>query len=327
MKRVIKQFVVSSLHLFLNNLSSENRKAVGSYLVKSTHINGVYKLLWWYSELRPIDVYLLSFPKCGRTWLRLMIGRALTTYYNLDHPDILNKMVKLESLSEFDPSIPKIRVTHDDNPQWKKPDELNETKIEYKDSKVILLVRDPRDVVVSSYFEKRKRLKLWENTFQERDGKDNNNYIHRVQPYQSDISTYLREDVGSFSTLVKFFNIWGFNHNVPKEFLLVRYEDIHEDPHRELQRVLKFIGVNPVSERIIDDAVKFASFNNMRSMEADGKFNARQLKPADKLDQESYKTRRGKVGGFADYLNEDDINFLNQQMDENLMEIYNYRSN
>ncbi|NEO10385.1 sulfotransferase domain-containing protein, partial [Moorena sp. SIO3I8] len=37
-------------------------------------------------------------------------------------------------------------------------DELVQSKANYKNAKVILLVRDPRDVVVSIYFEHTKRV-------------------------------------------------------------------------------------------------------------------------------------------------------------------------
>ena len=32
---------------------------------------------------RKSDVYLISYPKCGRTWLRVMIGKAVMLHFNL----------------------------------------------------------------------------------------------------------------------------------------------------------------------------------------------------------------------------------------------------
>ena len=36
---------------------------------------------------------------------------------------------------------------------------------------------------------------------------------------------------------------------------------------------------------------------------------ARRLQPTDAADEESYKVRRGKVGGYVDYLDQQDIAF------------------
>jgi hypothetical protein len=49
------------------------------------------------------------------------------------------------------------------------------------------------------------------------------------------------------------------------------------------------------------------------------------LKPGDKNDPESYKTRRGKVGGYIDYLSSEEIEYLNQKMKTSLSDIYNYK--
>jgi len=38
-------------------------------------------LEWWIH--RQTKIYVLSYPKCGRTWLRLMIGKALDEHYQL----------------------------------------------------------------------------------------------------------------------------------------------------------------------------------------------------------------------------------------------------
>ena len=62
----------------------------------------------------------------------------------------------------------------------------------------------------------------------------------------------------------------------------------------------------------------------MRRMEAEGKFQSGILNPADKIDQESYKTRKGAVGGFADYLSESEIESLNRRMQDRLSKIYGY---
>ncbi len=97
---------------------------------------------------------------------------------------------------------------------------------------------------------------------------------------------------------------------------IVRYEDMHGDATKQLRRVLDFIGLPEIAENTIQEAVKYAHFENMRIMELNDIFQSKRLKPLDKNDPESYKTRLGKVGGYLNYLNQADIAYLNQKLTE-----------
>ena len=44
----------------------------------------------------------------------------------------------------------------------------------------------------------------------------------------------------------------------------------------------------------------------MKKLEAAGAFDSKILKPGNVTDPESFKVRRGKVGGYREYLTEDD---------------------
>ena len=90
---------------------------------------------------------------------------------------------------------------------------------------------------------------------------------------------------------------------------------------------MDFLGLKSVSDGVIDKAVKFASFENMRRMEEGGEYShlGVYLKPADRNDRESYKTRRGKVGGYMDYLNREDIEYLNKRMRDSFSNFYGYK--
>jgi len=97
------------------------------------------------------------FSKCGRTLLRLMKGKSLSLQYNINNvrdSDIL----KVSTLHKMHPKIPKISICHDDVPHNKSPEELERNKTRYKGKKVILLIRQPGDAIVSLYFNSRKRI-------------------------------------------------------------------------------------------------------------------------------------------------------------------------
>jgi hypothetical protein len=111
---------------------------------------------------------------------------------------------------------------------------------------------------------------------------------------------------------------------VPKGFLLVRYEDMHADAQRELGRVLDFLGLEEIDQNTINQAVEFSSFKRMRRMESEGKFQTGILNPADEMDKESYKTRKGVVGGFEEYLTTSQIDALNAKMRSTLSDFFGY---
>lgn len=320
----IRQSFVFILRFILGNLTPEQRKIVGSVLVGNRDRLILQKVLEWYLYHRPIDAYLISFPKCGRTWLRLMIGHFFVNHFDLTHHDIRKRMLKLEPLSELHPVVPRIRVSHDDNPHWKTSEELIEIKSEYRNAKVIFLVRDPRDVVVSAYFERKKRAALWDDDLKMLSTLGSEIYAERIKPFQGNLSTFLYDDVGSLKTCIRFYNIWADNRTIPKDFLLVRFEDLHEDPQRELLRVLSFMGVSGKDSEIISEAIRFTSFENMRRMEIEDVFKSRNLQPADIGDEESFKTRKGEVGGYTDYFSKDKVDFMDQYVAHELSDFYGY---
>jgi hypothetical protein len=53
---------------------------------------------------------------------------------------------------------------------------------------------------------------------------------------------------------------------------------------------------------IFQEALEFSRFENMQKLEAAGAFDSNILHPGDVRDPESFKVRRGKVGGYREYL-------------------------
>ena len=266
--------------------------------------------LRWYAHQKA-DVYLVSYPKCGRTWLRLMIGRAIAVHFSLPQEE---DILLLNWKKKPHPDLPMITVVHDDRPMLKTPDELERSKDRYRDKSVILLVRDPRDVVVSSYFEMSKRGRLF--------GK--NPYESREAYFVGSLADFIHKKEGGFDTILAYYNIWAANRDIPKSFLLVRYEDMRENPRRELRRVVDFLGLEAISDQTVADAVEYTSFENMRRREAAGEFQSGILNPADKADADSFKARKGKVRGFVDYLSESQLQELNQKMQVELSDYFGY---
>ena len=270
-------------------------------------------ILRWYAH-RNTDVYLISYPKCGRTWLRLMIGKAITQAYCLPETE---EGLFLRWNKRPHPDIPRIRVIHDDRPMLRTPSELENSKVHYRGKRVIFLVRDPRDVVVSSYFEMKHRGRLF----------GENPYEDHKPVYEGSLPDFIRRERGGFQTILQFYNIWADNREIPGAFLLVRYEDLRSAPQGELRRVIDFLGLAAIPDQTLAEAVEFASFDNMHRMESDGKFETGMLKPADQSVPDSFKTRKGMVRGYLEVLAQDEIDYMNQKIEEGLSPLFGYGAN
>ncbi len=242
------------------------------------------------------DVHLISFPKCGRTWLVLMISKVIELHYGVR----ISNPLKLRNYRRKVRGLPLILQHHDGGPEFQRVEELERDKGKYAHQKVIFLVRDPRDVTVSAYFQKTKRNYNFSGTLEE----------------------YVYEPVGSIATNIEFYNIWARNRSVPKAFLLVTYEGLHRDPEGELKRVIEFAGIYGVSNETIRQAVEACRFDEMRKLEASNALRSKRLAPRDPSDQATYKTREGRVGGFVRHLQKDEIAYINDLIEKRLDNFY-----
>jgi hypothetical protein len=96
----------------------------------------------------------------------------------------------------------------------------------------------------------------------------------------------------------------------------VTYEGLHLDGPGNLAAVLAFLGADASAEDVIADALEYAAFERMQGRERDGGFSEanRRLVPKDPDDPESFKVRKGVVGGYRDYLSAGDIGFLEERI-------------
>jgi hypothetical protein len=277
--------------------------------------------LRWYAR-QNTDTYLISYPKCGRTWLRLMLGRAICTHFGLPEDEdmlLLNWRTRPQpaggpAARQNGATIPMIRAVHDDRPMLRTPDELETSKQQYRGKKVIFLARDPRDVVISSYFEMTNRGRLF----------GENPYEQQQAVFEGTLGEFIQQPRGGFDTIIRYYTIWAQNREVPSGFLLLRYEDLKANAPAELRKALDFLGLQEVSDFAIAEAVAFAAFDNMRKMEAEGRFKSAILRPGNQANQNSFKTRKGKVQGYLEYLSPEEVTVLNQKMHTGLPELYGY---
>ena len=241
-----------------------------------------------YLRSRTAEGFIVSYPKTGRTWLRVMLGKAISQKYGLDESMILDtfRMTKRAGLSPSVFSHGGPFLLQDNAPYH----ELKFKTGLYRKKKVIFLVRDIRDTLVSSYFQQSKRTK--------------------VEKFS--LGDFIRDERFGARKIVAFYNLWFMHRQVPVDFLLIRYEEMHSRPTEVLRSAMGFLNAGDVDQAVLDAAVSYGAFNRMRKMEEKNAFGDSMLRPGTENDNDSYKVRRGKIGGFVDYFTKEDLNYIDE---------------
>ncbi len=248
-------------------------------------------------RLETCDVVLLRYPKSGVTWLRVMI----TNVYRKSLGATGHEIVGRSTFHDAHKQIPNLFVCLD-NFGLAKPELENRLK----DKRVILLLRDPRDVVISKYFSVTKRASEIERVANNvRDAAVDGPYRFAINP-----------DVG-MPHIISFMNYWFEAAQRHPAAMIVKYEDLRSDTVGAFARVMRLLAPGTTDEEI-REAVEAAQFDRMKNLEAKGSFGLDILKPGIKNDSESFKVRRGKVGGYADYLTPEQKQHLDEMVAQTL---------
>ncbi|HEU4719534.1 MAG TPA: sulfotransferase domain-containing protein [Bacteroidia bacterium] len=223
-------------------------------------------------SFREDDVFLVSFPKSGNTWVRFLIGNYVTrggmdfSNGHLFMPDIHFNPEQMNELK----TRPRFLKSH--NPYT--PDY----------SRVIYLVREGRDTAVS-YFHFLKKMKSIspETTFSE--------YLENF--FFAGRSPYGQWNAHVFS--------WLRDHRVP-HLLLVKYEDLLVNAREELRKMVVFSGL-AVDEKLLDLAVERSSFASMKEDEKRNSDSLRKL-GHDMPAEDNSIVRSGKSNSWREVFSE-----------------------
>jgi hypothetical protein len=230
------------------------------------------------------DATVLSVPKSGRTWVRVF----LSAYFCAR----VGRPFSIDITDRRGESIPRIIYSHDRFEHRTKGTAWERLRGKYlvpleqlMSAPIILLARDPRDAFVSYYLQ----------------------LTHRNHPAPDSIKqlspdALLRHPRFGIGSMVAVMNAWLRECEQFHRASIVRYEDVHADPPDEFRKLLIGLGETEIDDKAFAEALEFSSFENMQKLEARGAFGNKILVPRDFADAESFKVRRGKVGGFSEYL-------------------------
>lgn len=234
------------------------------------------------ARLRPhaamADYFLASFPKSGRTWLRFLLSHYLAAVSGEE--DVIDLVSMFSILPNFDldpirgipafrfagsiERVPKIWVTH-----------LAYDKRLFLDKPMVLIVRDPRDVMVSAFFHATR-------------------HKHR---FEGQILDFIRDEAIGASAMCRYLNGWATGISERRSHV-VSYEALYADPEGELIKTLTFLDL-PIISSAVKSAVAAGDFSAMQVLEMQQGMPGHNY---DRSDPDSRRMRRGMPGGFVDYL-------------------------
>jgi len=186
-------------------------------------------------QLEPNDVFIVGYMKSGTTWFRNL---AASVIYGLDSPHIPFAVV-WELIPNHGPTKPYYKRYHD--PMYFKVHDFPRPQYQ----RVVFLVRDGRDVVVSLA-----------------------HHLQNVYKQEIDLLQLTKGKYSRFGGKYAWYDhaaAWLANP-FQAEMMTIKFENLKNDPIPELRRFCEFVRLER-DDAALANAVKFASFENMRDRE------------------------------------------------------------
>jgi hypothetical protein len=189
----------------------------------------------------PDDTFLVSYPRSGNTWIRFLIANLAFEKEDVSFANIERLIPDAAALSNRAlKRTPRPRIIK------------NHTYFDPRYRRVVYIVRDPRDVVLSNYTFQRKNRQIADD--------------YPLANYVDDFvgGKLVSADWGTWGENVA---SWVYTRQDHEGFLLVRYEDMKNETMEQLQRLADFLGLKSTPERLLQ-VIDASSPERMRQMEA-----------------------------------------------------------
>lgn len=263
------------------------------------------------SELNKNIIWLASYPKSGNTWCRIFLARYLYGIDNINNISIpiYSSKSYLESESDIDVSeLPnnelhslrlKVFAKHSQSTKeifpvkihdYYEKTQFNLPFLPLKQTKgAIYLVRNPFDLSISFSRHLGQSIEKTISII--------NNPDYKLSVPSKRFVIQLPQKLNTWSNHYK---SWVEQHDIP--VLVVKYEDLLDNPQKKFSEILNFIGVKVHKEKLID-AIQFSSFENLKKQEQQFGFEEKSV----------FSTiffHTGKSGYFKNILNVNQINTI-----------------
>lgn len=228
--------------------------------------------------LKSNQYYIVSYPKSGNTWIRLILSNILSVERNkkIFLNEIKDFVPDAHSYTQLDAAGKPESLFSNLKFQFVKSHEPYSKFFEGKN--VIYIVRDGRDIINSYY-----------------------HYMNARSEKQVKIQDLItKSDELEFGSWSMHINSWYKGKH--GKYLLLRYEDLLQDTENEIKRLLNFINFE-VSEQHIKSAINNSRFENLTSLEkTKGVVYKNKLK-----DKSSKFFRKGISGDWENTFTKEDL--------------------
>ena len=232
-------------------------------------------------------IWLASYPKSGNTWVRSFLNSLLFNKNNEANLSELNRIDQYPKRSHFLNLVTKIDNMDELSSNWIRSQKIlnqdNKVKFlkthhalcKFKNSVftngdvslgVVHIVRDPRNVISSVlyHFSKKNYAEAKDFLF------DENKAIGKK--FDTNDPNVNRNIFTVISSWKNHYNSWK---QFKKNYLLIKYEDLVQDPHKEFNKLSDFLSkilnLNFEEEKI-ESAVNANSFESLKKLEISNGF-------------------------------------------------------
>lgn len=258
------------------------------------------------------DVSIVGYHKCGNTWVSTFL-RLYYTKKNGFSDDRLGKVFvndyRIREMISFPKGVPGIHFTHAlTDPETPDLPGVEDFFFRFRNKPMIVLTRNIKDVLVSSYMHSR--------------------YRETPAIFDGTLSEYIRSEVWGIRKVIRYYNeVAKFRADSSSRTTIVHYGDLWENPEAEFARLVQSLSAENVDEESLSYALEKSSFNNMRKLEDKSSSNNAVIPGLYKStsgSEMSRKTRKAGVGGFVNEMSQEDIEYIDVFTQENLSSYWDF---
>ncbi|KFM75523.1 Sulfotransferase 4A1, partial [Stegodyphus mimosarum] len=246
---------------------------------------------------RDDDIFVVSFPKTGSTWLQEIVYCILKGFDESASKSIEERFPYLEFIYpglSFIEKIPEQRLIKTHLPYSLLPEDIHKKK-----PKILYIMRNPKDVVVSYYHFVR---------------------MMTVSNYVGDFETFLHDfldDKIPYGPVWKHYSeMW--EHRNDENVLILFYEDFQKDIHESIKRIAEFLNKDLTAQEVFAIA-NHCSFHNMRHNPSVNYQHWDDL--GIRKQTEAKFMRKGEVGDWKNYLNSETNHIMDLWINEHFKKI------
>ena len=228
---------------------------------------------------------VISCPKSGRTWHRASLGLYVSQAYGLDARHCLDTrfITRAAGLPCTSYSHNGANFTH----CVKARHFLTANSLLWRGKNIVLLVREPSAIAVSSF----------------------HHFSSRSKKFNGTLSEFIRNPQTGIEKILVAYNRWHEHCRKSEKFMVQSYEGMHADSRAALLNALQFIGVTEVKEDALKYALNLTTFENLKKLEQEEFFKHNSLKPH-LTEPNGEKVRQGTVDGYQKSLSPEDLDFI-----------------